>query len=90
MLKRIVLENLTDLHVLSPCDYKTSGFGYTVCLYVWMSASLVSEWLNKFYSYLVFECFSIIGLCPVNMSIPTPKIETLRCAPKHKMEVFLK
>jgi hypothetical protein len=45
--KRTDLKILTDLHILSPSEYKRGFFGMSfVCLSGWMCASLVPELLE--------------------------------------------
>jgi hypothetical protein len=79
---------LIDLLLLNSPEYEKVVFGLQpVCMYLWMCASLA---LDRFSSYLVFKALSIICPCPVNMNIPTPKIEALQTDPKHKLAMFLK
>jgi hypothetical protein len=51
-----------------------------------MCPSLVPEWLDEFYSYLVFRGLSFMGQCLVNMNILVPKTRGL---PKQNVD-FLK
>jgi hypothetical protein len=52
-----------------------------------MCALLAPEWLDEFYSYLVFKSLSIIDHCPVNVDILAPKIEALQMGPKNKIAI---
>jgi hypothetical protein len=74
--KKIDLEILMQLHVLSSPEYERVGFGMSSVLSVRMCSLLLPEWLSKFYSYLVSKSSSIIGQCLVNMNIPALKIGT--------------
>jgi hypothetical protein len=65
-----------------------NGFWNTVCLYVWMCSSLVPEWLDEFYLYLVFTCSSIMGRFPVNAHILAPKIGTFHLGSKTQNDDF--
>jgi hypothetical protein len=56
-------------------------------MYVCMCALLAPEWLDEFYSYLVFKSSSIIDQCSVNMDIPSPKIEDLHMGLKNQIAV---
>jgi hypothetical protein len=55
-----------------------------------MHATPAPEWLNIFYSYLVFKSLPIIGQCLANMNILAPKIGPSRWTSKNKMVIFLK
>jgi hypothetical protein len=55
-----------------------------------MYFSLVSEWLNVFYSYLIFKGLSTIGQCPLNVNIPPLEIEANQMGPKIQSDDFLR
>jgi hypothetical protein len=61
--EEIDLEMLKDLDVFSPSDYRKIVFeqppSLSVCLGVWMCASIAPESLDAFYSYSIFDCFSV-------------------------------
>jgi hypothetical protein len=49
--KRIYVKILTELHIFSPLNYENVVFGMpSVCVYGWMWAMRVLEWLDRFYS----------------------------------------
>jgi hypothetical protein len=54
-------------------------------MYVCICTSLVPEWFDRFYSYLVFK-----GQCLMNINILPPKIEALQMGAEKRNFNFLK
>jgi hypothetical protein len=65
---------LTDLYVNTP-EYKKVD--------TWMYALLVPEWLERFYSYSVFQNLCIPGECSAKLNIPAIKTGTIKTGPEN-------
>jgi hypothetical protein len=61
-----------------------------VCIYTTTCPSLAPELLNRLQASSVFKGLSIIGRCPVNMSILEPKIGALEMGLEITMSIFSK
>jgi hypothetical protein len=82
---------LTALRVPNPLGKKQLFLEcrLTVCLYIWMCASLAPEWLDGFYLFSVFKMFSSTGRCPINMNILALEIGALQMSPSKRNGRFL-
>lgn len=83
------LEIFTDLYVFGPPGYGkvVSIMLYTyvcmyVCKYVFMCASLVPEWLDRFCSYSIFKSLSVLGRCSANLNFPATEKAVLHMGAK--------
>jgi hypothetical protein len=68
--KNIDFGSFTDLHVASSPDYEERCFLYRLPACMCARALADPERFHAFYSYLVFTSLSILGSCPMNLSIP--------------------
>jgi hypothetical protein len=54
-----------------------------------MCASLVPEWLGRFYSYSVFKSLFFVGQCPLDLKmLGPPKRGAVRMGPRNKTKIF--
>jgi hypothetical protein len=60
------------------------------CLSVWMCPSHAPEWLDGFYTYLVFKSLPIIGWCTLNINILVPKMRAFHMGPNKQNGDILK
>jgi hypothetical protein len=55
----------------------------------WMCSLLGLERMDRIYSYLLLKILFILGQCPVNLDIPTPKTRAHQKGPKSQNGDFL-
>jgi hypothetical protein len=93
--KKIYIEILTDLYVLSlsrPPDVKNWFLEscLSTWLYVYMYTLLAPEQLDGFHSCSIFMSLSVIGQCLVNMNTLAPNTGAHHLGPEHKIAIFSK